>query len=72
MNNSKFKAKLWEILYLTIPSGTLLEGNIEIDRLNSTRQHKSYKILLSKRKYVYIKIKYRLDLKNYVYLNIDS
>ncbi|WP_418909632.1 DUF276 domain-containing protein (plasmid) [Borreliella lanei] len=70
--NSEFKAKLWETLYLTTPSGTLLEGSIEIDGLNSTGQHKSYKISLGKRKYVYMKVKYKLDLKNYLYLNIDS
>ncbi|MCD2386113.1 DUF276 domain-containing protein [Borreliella burgdorferi] len=57
---------------LTIPSGTLLEGDIEIDGLNSTGQRKSYKISLGKRKYVYMKVKYKLDLKNYLYLNIDS
>ncbi|MBB6208606.1 hypothetical protein HNQ06_001136 [Borrelia lanei] len=50
----------------------MLEGNIEIDGLNSTGQHKSYKISLGKRKYVYMKVKYKLDLKNYLYLNIDS
>ncbi|WP_420025159.1 DUF276 domain-containing protein (plasmid) [Borreliella yangtzensis] len=72
INNSKFKAKLWETLYLTIPSGTLLEGDIEIDGLNPTGQRKSYKISLGKRKYVYMKVKYKLDLKNYLYLNIDS
>ncbi|WP_210382017.1 DUF276 domain-containing protein, partial [Borreliella garinii] len=36
IDNSEFKAKLWETLYLTTPSGTLLEGDIEIDGLNST------------------------------------
>ncbi|MBB6043560.1 DUF276 domain-containing protein, partial [Borreliella yangtzensis] len=72
INNSEFKAKLWETLYLTTPSGTLLEGDIEIDGLNPTGQHKSYKISLGKRKYVYMKVKYKLDLKNYLYLNIDS
>ncbi|WP_422850085.1 DUF276 domain-containing protein, partial [Borreliella afzelii] len=36
INNPEFKAKLWETLYLTTPSGTLLEGDIEIDGLNST------------------------------------
>ncbi|WP_418455060.1 DUF276 domain-containing protein (plasmid) [Borreliella spielmanii] len=72
INNPEFKAKLWETLYLTTPSGTLLEGNIEIDGLNSTGQLKSYKISLGKRKYVYMKVKYKLDLKNYLYLNIDS
>ncbi|WP_420025261.1 DUF276 domain-containing protein (plasmid) [Borreliella yangtzensis] len=72
INNSEFKAKLWETLYLTTPSGTLLEGDIEIDGLNPTGQLKSYKISLGKRKYVYMKVKYKLDLKNYLYLNIDS
>ncbi|WP_215541092.1 DUF276 domain-containing protein [Borreliella bavariensis] len=72
INNPEFKAKLWETLYLTTPSGTLLDGDIEIDGLNSTGQLKSYKISLGKRKYVYIKVKYKLDLKNYLYLNIDS
>ncbi|WP_420025034.1 DUF276 domain-containing protein [Borreliella valaisiana] len=72
INNSEFKAKLWETLYLTTPSGTLLEGGIEIDGLNPTGQLKSYKISLGKRKYVYMKVKYKLDLKNYLYLNIDS
>ncbi|WP_418909522.1 DUF276 domain-containing protein (plasmid) [Borreliella sinica] len=72
INNPEFKAKLWETLYLTTPSGTLLEGDIEIDGLNSTGQLKSYKISLGKRKYVYMKVKYKLDLKNYLYLNIDS
>ncbi|WP_418906412.1 DUF276 domain-containing protein (plasmid) [Borreliella tanukii] len=72
INNSEFKAKLWETLYLTTPSGTLLEGDIEIDGLNPTGQRKSYKISLGKRKYVYMKGKYKLDLKNYLYLNIDS
>ncbi|ACN93431.1 conserved hypothetical protein (plasmid) [Borreliella finlandensis] len=72
ISNSEFKAKLWETLYLTTPSGTLLEGNIEIDGFNSTGQRKSYKISLGKRKYVYMKVKYKLDLKNYLYLNIDS
>ncbi|WP_418906328.1 DUF276 domain-containing protein (plasmid) [Borreliella tanukii] len=72
INNSEFKAKLWETLYLTTPSGTLLEGDIEIDGLNPTGQRKSYKISLGKRKYVYMKVKYKLDLKNYLYLNIDS
>ncbi|MCD2332797.1 DUF276 domain-containing protein [Borreliella americana] len=72
IENSKFKAELWEILYLTTPSGTLLEGNIEIDGLNPTGQKKSYKISLGKRKYVYMKVKYKPDLKNYLYLNIDS
>lgn len=50
----------------------MLEEDIEIDGLNSTEQLKSYKISLNKRKYVYMKVKYKLDLKNYVYLNIDS
>ncbi|WP_418906357.1 DUF276 domain-containing protein (plasmid) [Borreliella tanukii] len=72
INNSEFKAKLWETLYLTTPSGPLLEGDIEIDGLNPTGQRKSYKISLGKRKYVYMKVKYKLDLKNYLYLNIDS
>ncbi|WP_425337219.1 DUF276 domain-containing protein [Borreliella tanukii] len=72
INNPEFKAKLWETLYLTTPSGTLLEGDIEIDGLNPTEQLKSYKISLGKRKYVYMKVKYKLDLKNYLYLNIDS
>ncbi|WP_425337178.1 DUF276 domain-containing protein [Borreliella tanukii] len=72
INNPEFKAKLWETLYLTTPSGTLLEGDIEIDGLNPTGQLKSYKISLEKRKYVYMKVKYKLDLKNYLYLNIDS
>ncbi|WP_424632778.1 DUF276 domain-containing protein [Borreliella lusitaniae] len=72
INKSEFKAKLWETLYLTTPSGTLLEGDIEIDGLNPTGQLKSYKISLGKRKYVYMKVKYKLDLKNYLYLNIDS
>ncbi|WP_210361736.1 DUF276 domain-containing protein [Borreliella valaisiana] len=72
IDNSEFKAKLWETLYLTTPSGTLLEGDIEIDGLNPTGQRKSYKISLGKRKYVYMKVKYKLDLKNYLYLNIDS
>ncbi|WP_210362475.1 DUF276 domain-containing protein [Borreliella garinii] len=72
INNPKFKAKLWETLYLTTPSGTLLDGDIEIDGLNSTGQLKSYKISLGKRKYVYMKVKYKLDLKNYLYLNINS
>ncbi|WP_418885631.1 DUF276 domain-containing protein [Borreliella tanukii] len=72
INNPEFKAKLWETLYLTTPSGTLLEGDIEIDGLNPTGQLKSYKISLGKRKYVYMKVKYKLDLKNYLYLNIDS
>ncbi|WP_425337255.1 DUF276 domain-containing protein [Borreliella tanukii] len=72
INNPEFKAKLWETLYLTTPSGTLLEGDIEIDGLNPTGQRKSYKISLGKRKYVYMKVKYKLDLKNYLYLNIDS
>ncbi|WP_215540057.1 DUF276 domain-containing protein [Borreliella bavariensis] len=71
INNPEFKAKLWETLYLTTPSGTLLDGDIEIDGLNSTGQLKSYKISLGKRKYVYMKVKYKLDLKNYLYLNID-
>ncbi|PRR32196.1 DUF276 domain-containing protein [Borreliella burgdorferi] len=57
---------------LTIPSGTLLEGDIEIDGFNPTGQKKSYKISLGKRKYVYMKVKYKIDLKNYLYLNIDS
>lgn len=70
IDNSEFKAKLWETLYLTTPSGTLLEGNIEIDGLNLTGQRKSYKISLGKRKYVYMKVKYKLDLKNYLYLKI--
>ncbi|WP_419264874.1 DUF276 domain-containing protein, partial [Borreliella afzelii] len=60
INNPEFKAKLWETLYLTTPSGTLLEGDIEIDGLNSTGQLKSYKISLGKRKYVYMKVKYKL------------
>ncbi|ACK74378.1 MULTISPECIES: DUF276 domain-containing protein [Borreliella] len=72
INDFIFKTKIWEILYLTIPSGTLLEGDIEIDGFNSTGQRKSYKISLGKRKYVYMKVKYKLDLKNYLYLNIDS
>ncbi|WP_210368833.1 DUF276 domain-containing protein [Borreliella garinii] len=72
INNSEFKAQLWETLYLTTPSGTLLDGDIEIDGLNPTGQLKSYKISLGKRKYVYMKVKYKLDLKNYLYLNIDS
>ncbi len=72
INNSEFKAQLWETLYLTTPSGTLLDGDIEIDGLNSTGQLKSYKISLGKRKYVYMKVKYKLDLKNYLYLNIDA
>ncbi|WP_215535966.1 DUF276 domain-containing protein, partial [Borreliella bavariensis] len=72
INNPEFKAKLWETLYLTTPSGTLLDGDIEIDGFNSTGQLKSYKISLGKRKYVYMKVKYKLDLKNYLYLNIDS
>ncbi|WP_425337203.1 DUF276 domain-containing protein [Borreliella tanukii] len=72
INNPEFKATLWETLYLTTPSGTLLEGDIEIDGLNPTGQLKSYKISLGKRKYVYMKVKYKLDLKNYLYLNIDS
>ncbi|WP_215538993.1 DUF276 domain-containing protein [Borreliella bavariensis] len=72
INNPEFKAKLWETLYLTTPSGTLLDGDIEIDGLNSTGQLKSYKISLGKRKYVYMKVKYKLDLKNYLYLNVDS
>uniref|UniRef100_UPI001C001D47 DUF276 domain-containing protein n=1 Tax=Borreliella bavariensis TaxID=664662 RepID=UPI001C001D47 len=72
INNPEFKAKLWETLYLTTPSGTLLDGDIEIDGLSSTGQLKSYKISLGKRKYVYMKVKYKLDLKNYLYLNIDS
>ncbi|XOU12957.1 DUF276 domain-containing protein (plasmid) [Borreliella americana] len=72
IENSEFKAKLWETLYLTTPSGTLLEGDIEIDGLNPAGQRKSYKISLGKRKYVYMKVKYKLALKNYVYLNIDS
>ncbi|WP_417861700.1 DUF276 domain-containing protein [Borreliella andersonii] len=72
ISNSEFKAKLWETLYLTTPSGTLLEGDIEIDGFNPTGQKKSYKISLGKRKYVYMKVKYKIDLKNYLYLNIDS
>ncbi|WP_417861792.1 DUF276 domain-containing protein (plasmid) [Borreliella americana] len=72
INNTEFKAKIWTILYLTIPSGTLLEGEIEIDGLNPTGQKKSYKISLGKRKYVYMKVKYKIDLKNHLYLNIDS
>ncbi len=59
-------------MYLTTPSDTLLEGDIEIDGLNPTGQLKSYKRSLKKRKYVYMKAKYKLDLKNYPYLNIDS
>ncbi|ACN52922.1 conserved hypothetical protein (plasmid) [Borreliella valaisiana VS116] len=37
-------------MYLTTPSDTLLEGDIEIDELNPTGQLKSYKRSLKKKK----------------------
>uniref|UniRef100_UPI0004665D15 DUF276 domain-containing protein n=2 Tax=Borrelia hispanica TaxID=40835 RepID=UPI0004665D15 len=70
--NSDFKSTLWQTLYKTIPSGTILEGNINIDGLNQQNQLKSYKVSLGVRKYVYLKVKYQLDLQNHIYLNIDS
>ncbi|UPA18542.1 DUF276 domain-containing protein [Borrelia puertoricensis] len=71
IKDSTFKANLWEVLYSTIPSGTILEGDIDIDGINSHNQVKSYKVSLGKTKYIYLKVKYKLDLKNHIYLNID-
>ncbi|AYE37091.1 hypothetical protein DB313_06200 (plasmid) [Borrelia turcica IST7] len=69
---SLFKASLWEVIYHTLPSGTLLEGDIDIDGYNSQGQLKSYKVSLGKLKYCYLKATYKLDLKNYIYLEIDK
>ncbi|AHH03887.1 Hypothetical protein BHY_0936 (plasmid) [Borrelia nietonii YOR] len=71
ITDSTFKAKLWKVLYSTMPVGTLFNGSITIDGLNTHNQLKSYKISLGKKKYVYLKVKYQLDLKNHIYLNID-
>ncbi|WP_330730545.1 DUF276 domain-containing protein [Borrelia turicatae] len=71
IQDSKFKANLWNMLYTTIPSGTNLEGEIEIDGMNEISQKKVYKVTLGKKKYLYLKVKYTLDIKNHTYLNID-
>ncbi|AWG43347.1 hypothetical protein CR532_05290 (plasmid) [Candidatus Borreliella tachyglossi] len=70
--DSKFKADLWEVLYYTTPSGTVLEGDILIDGFNLQGQRKEYKVSLGKRKYCYLSVKYKLDLKNYIYLEVDT
>lgn len=72
ISDSKFKAKLWNTLYTSIPSGTTLEGELEIDGTNEINQKKVYKVTLGKKKYVYLKVKYTLDIKNHIYLNIDK
>lgn len=40
IQDSKFKANLWNMLYTTVPSGTNLEGEIEIDGMNEINQKK--------------------------------
>ncbi|AHH11494.1 Hypothetical protein BCO_0008300 (plasmid) [Borrelia coriaceae ATCC 43381] len=72
IQDSKFKANLWKMLYETVPSGTNLEGDIEIDGMNEINQKKVYKVTLGKKKYLYLKVKYSLDIKNHTYLNIDK
>ncbi|QTL84213.1 DUF276 domain-containing protein (plasmid) [Borrelia miyamotoi] len=72
ISDSTFKASLYSTLYTSIPSGTTLEGDIEIDGTNEINQHISYKVTLGKKKYVYLKVKYTIDIKNHTYLNIDK
>ncbi|AHH07011.1 Hypothetical protein BCD_0945 (plasmid) [Borrelia crocidurae DOU] len=79
MNNDKteitstaLKAKIWDTLYLTCPVGTVFDGDILIDGLNDNNQKIDYKISFGKRKYAFLKIKYKVDLKNYMHLNVDS
>ncbi|WP_338321105.1 DUF276 domain-containing protein [Borrelia miyamotoi] len=72
IKDSLFKAKLYNTLYTSIPSGTILEGEIEIDGSNELNQKKVYNVTLGKKKYLYLKVKYTLDIKNHTYLNIDK
>ncbi|WP_434757555.1 DUF276 domain-containing protein (plasmid) [Borrelia puertoricensis] len=72
ITNSNLKALIWETLYLTCPVGTVFEGDILIDGINSQNQKIDYKVSIGKRKYAYLKSKYKVNLENHIYLNIDS
>ncbi|WAZ71027.1 DUF276 domain-containing protein (plasmid) [Borrelia miyamotoi] len=72
IKDSLFKANLYSTLYTSIPSGTILEGELDINGRNDNNQITTYKVTLGKKKYLYLKVKYTLDIKNHNYLNIDK
>ncbi|AHH11514.1 Hypothetical protein BCO_0008301 (plasmid) [Borrelia coriaceae ATCC 43381] len=72
ITDSNLKAQIWEALYFTCPVGTVFQGNILIDGMNENNQKIDYKISIGKRKYAYLKSKYKVRLENHIYLNIDS
>lgn len=69
---SEFKKNVWKAIYDTAPVGTHYDGSITIDGRNAHNQLKEYKFSLGKVKYGYIKVSYKVDLKNNLYLHIDS
>lgn len=56
IQDSKFKANLWNMLYTTIPSGTNLEGEIEIDGMNEISQKKYTKSHLVRKSIFILKL----------------
>ncbi|ACH94028.1 DUF276 domain-containing protein [Borrelia duttonii] len=72
IEDTNLKANIWNILYLTCPIGTTFEGDIIIDGINNNNQRIEYKVSLGKKKYVYLKSKYKVNVKNHLYLNVDA
>ncbi|WP_445436388.1 DUF276 domain-containing protein [Candidatus Borreliella tachyglossi] len=70
--NPSIKQKLWEVFYKVLPTGTLFNGEIEVDGLNNQGQKKIYKFSLGKPKYAYMKIYYKINHKDHIYTEIDS
>lgn len=69
---SKFKNDVWQAIYDSAPVGTHYDGAITIDGRNLHNQLREYKFSIGKVRYGYIKVSYKIDLKNNLYLNIDS
>ncbi|AYE36974.1 hypothetical protein DB313_05605 (plasmid) [Borrelia turcica IST7] len=70
--DTKIKNQIWEVFYKVMPSGTAFIGDITVDGLNEMRQKKTYKFSLGKPKYIYMKIYYKINHKDFIHIDIDT
>ncbi|WKC58464.1 DUF276 domain-containing protein [Borrelia sp. P9F1] len=70
--DTKIKNQIWEVFYKVMPCGTAFLGDITVDGLNDMRQNKTYKFSLGTPKYVYMKVYYKINHKDYIHIDIDT
>lgn len=71
-NHKTYEKDIWQAIHTLKPAGIVTQGEIQVSNYSTNRQWITYNYSLGVRKYVYLRVEYATQTKDFLVENADS